>query len=242
MEKVSDAQEQTALSKSTARKVVAGFVVITAMPALILFLAAGRVDWWEAWLMIAVLAIATIASRVILLRTHPDLAMERARWTENRNIKNWDKRLMPIVALYGPALMWLVAGLDKRWNASPPLALELEIAAFVVGILGYLISIWAFLENKFFSAVVRIQTERGHSVISTGPYRWVRHPGYAGGLVSFLATPIALGTLWVFLPVVLTGIAIIARTALEDQTLQNELTGYREYAARVRYRLLPGVW
>jgi protein-S-isoprenylcysteine O-methyltransferase Ste14 len=70
----------------------------------------------------------------------------------------------------------------------------------------------------------------------------VRHPGYAGGLVSFLATPIALGTLWVFLPVVLTGIAIIARTALEDQTLQNELTGYREYAARVRYRLLPGVW
>jgi protein-S-isoprenylcysteine O-methyltransferase Ste14 len=149
---------------------------------------------------------------------------------------------MPIAALYGPALMWLVAGLDKRWNGSPSLAIELELAAFVVVILGYLISIWAFLENKFFSAVVRIQTERGHSVVSTGPYRWVRHPGYAGGLIGYLATPFALGTLWSFLPAVLTGIALIARTALEDQTLQNELTGYREYAARVRYRLLPGVW
>ncbi len=227
---------------TTVRRAVAGLVVITLMPAAILFIAAGRVDWWEAWVMIAVLALSMIASRVVMFRTHPDLAMERARWTEDRNIKAWDKYLMPLVALYGPALMWLVAGLDKRWNASPPLAIELEIAAFVVVILGYLISIWAFIENNFFSTVVRIQTERGHSVVSAGPYRWVRHPGYAGGFVGFLATPIALGTLWVFAPAVLTCIAIVARTALEDRTLQNELAGYREYAARVRYRLLPGVW
>ncbi|MBI5305028.1 MAG: isoprenylcysteine carboxylmethyltransferase family protein [Chloroflexi bacterium] len=242
MEKGLNAQEQTALSKSTIRKAVAGLVVITAFPAAIMFLAAGRLDWWEAWLMIGVLAISTIMSRVIMLRKYPELAMERARWTENRNTKAWDKQLMPIVALYGPALMWLVAGLDKRLSASPPLAVELEIAAFALVILGYLFSIWAFLENKFFSAVVRIQTERGHTVVNTGPYRWVRHPGYAGGIVGYLITPIALGTLWVFLPAVLTGIAVIARTALEDQTLQNELAGYREYAARVRYRLLPGVW
>jgi protein-S-isoprenylcysteine O-methyltransferase Ste14 len=242
MEQGSNVQTQSALTRSTIRKAVAGLIVITLLPAAIIFIAAGRVDWWEAWLLIVILALAMIASRVIMFRTHPELAMERARWTQDRNTKDWDKRLMPIAALYGPALMWLVAGLDKRWNGSPSLAIELELAAFVVVILGYLISIWAFLENKFFSAVVRIQTERGHSVVSTGPYRWVRHPGYAGGLIGYLATPFALGTLWSFLPAVLTGIALIARTALEDQTLQNELTGYREYAARVRYRLLPGVW
>lgn len=242
MEQGSNVQTQSALTRSTIRKAVAGLIVITLLPAAIIFIAAGRVDWWEAWLLIVIIALAMIASRVIMFRTHPELAMERARWTQDRNTKDWDKRLMPIAALYGPALMWLVAGLDKRWNGSPSLAIELELAAFVVVILGYLISIWAFLENKFFSAVVRIQTERGHSVVSTGPYRWVRHPGYAGGLIGYLATPFALGTLWSFLPAVLTGIALIARTALEDQTLQNELTGYREYAARVRYRLLPGVW
>jgi len=227
---------------ATIRKSVAGLVVITLLPSAIIFIAAGRVDWWEAWLLIVILALAMIASRVIMFRTHPELAMERARWTQDRNTKDWDKRLMPIAALYGPALMWLIAGLDKRWNASPPLALELEIAAFGVMILGYIISIWAFIENKFFSAVVRIQTERGHSVVSTGPYRWVRHPGYAGGLIGYLVTPIAIGTLWMYLPVMLTVVVTIARTALEDRTLQNELAGYREYAARVRYRLIPGVW
>jgi len=235
-------QPPAALPKATIRKAVAGFVVVTALPALILFLAAGRVDWWEAWAMIGVLAVTTVASRVIMFRTHPELALERARWMEDRNTKEWDKRLMPMVALYGPALMWLVAGLDKRWNASPPLAIELEIAAFAGVILGYAFSTWAFLANKFFSAVVRIQTERGHTVVSTGPYRWVRHPGYAGGLIGYWLTPLALGALWTFLPAVLTGLAVIARTALEDRTLQNELTGYREYAAQVRYRLLPGVW
>lgn len=224
------------------RKAVAGFVVVTALPALVMFLAAGRIDWWEAWAMICLNAFVTIISRVILLRIHPDLAMERARWTGVQDAKVWDKRLMPIVGLYGPLLMWLVAGFDKRWNGSPQIAIELEIAAFVLVMLGYVISVWAFLENKFFSAVVRIQTERGHTVVSTGPYAWVRHPGYAGGIVSYMMTPIALGTLWVFLPAVLTTIAVIVRTALEDKTLQVELPGYKEYVARVHNRLVPGLW
>ena len=224
------------------RKAVAGFVVVTALPAIIMFLAAGRIDWWEAWVMVCLNAFVTIVSRMILLRIHPDLAAERARWTGVQDAKPWDKLLMPIVGLYGPLLMWLVAGFDKRWDGSPQFAIELEIAAFALVILGYVISVWAFLENKFFSAVVRIQTERGHTVVSTGPYAWVRHPGYAGGIVSYMMTPIALGTLWVFLPAVLTSIALIVRTTLEDKTLQVELPGYKEYVARVRYRLMPGIW
>jgi len=147
---------------------------------------------------------------------------------------------MPIVAIYGPILMWLVAGLDKRWGGSP--LLSLELAAFVVVIAGYLFSTWALMINRFFSAVVRVQTDRGHTVVTTGPYRFVRHPGYAGALVGYLATPIALGTLWVFIPMLLTCIVLVVRTALEDKTLQQELPGYSEYNRRTRYRLLPGIW
>jgi protein-S-isoprenylcysteine O-methyltransferase Ste14 len=96
--------------------------------------------------------------------------------------------------------------------------------------------------NRFFSSVVRIQTDRGHTVATGGPYRFVRHPGYVGMMVSALGTTILLGSLWAFIPATLLIGLIIFRTALEDRTLQNELEGYKEYAARVRYRLLPGVW
>ena len=97
-------------------------------------------------------------------------------------------------------------------------------------------------ENRFFSSMVRIQTERGHQVISTGPYRWIRHPGYTGALLLYLATPIFLDSRWAFLPALFLTIVLLIRTNLEDKVLQNELEGYREYAKRVRYRLLPGVW
>jgi protein-S-isoprenylcysteine O-methyltransferase Ste14 len=98
------------------------------------------------------------------------------------------------------------------------------------------------MSNKFFSATVRIQKERGHTVVTGGPYQYIRHPGYAGGVMSDLATPVMLGSLWALIPAVLTGCLLVVRTALEDKTLKNELIGYKEYARQVRYRLLPGVW
>jgi protein-S-isoprenylcysteine O-methyltransferase Ste14 len=117
-----------------------------------------------------------------------------------------------------------------------------KIIALVVILAGYAWSSWALIENRFFSGVVRIQKERGHEVVSTGPYAIMRHPGYAGALLAYLATPTFLDSIWAFLPVVLIAILLIIRTNLEDRTLQEELDGYREYARRVRYRLLPGVW
>jgi len=96
--------------------------------------------------------------------------------------------------------------------------------------------------NKFFSTIVRIQKERGHTVQTGGPYRFVRHPGYASLLVSYLMIPIALGSLWAVIPAFVLVINLFVRTALEDRTLQNELEGYKNYAARVRYRFLPGIW
>jgi protein-S-isoprenylcysteine O-methyltransferase Ste14 len=98
------------------------------------------------------------------------------------------------------------------------------------------------IENRFFSGMVRIQAERGHQVVSSGPYRWMRHPGYAGALVTYLATPVFLDSLWAFLPVVFLAVVLVVRTKLEDKTLRDQLEGYRDYARKVRYRLLPGVW
>jgi len=107
---------------------------------------------------------------------------------------------------------------------------------------GYALGSYALIENAYFSGVVRIQADRGQHVVSSGPYRWLRHPGYAGTLLAYLATPFLLDSAWALLPALFLAAVLILRTRLEDQTLQAELDGYRDYAQRVRYRLLPGVW
>ena len=116
------------------------------------------------------------------------------------------------------------------------------MAGLVVFVLGMGLMTWAMIVNNFFSLVVRIQKDRGHTVVSSGPYAYVRHPGYIGGILFQLATPVMLGTLWALVPAGLAACLIVIRTVLEDKTLQAELDGYKDYAARVRYRLLPGVW
>ena len=118
----------------------------------------------------------------------------------------------------------------------------MELISLLVVALGYALWGWAMASNRYFSGLVRIQKERGHTVSTAGPYRLVRHPGYAGLILWTLATPLALGTLWAFVPAGLTVVAIVVRTALEDSTLRKELAGYDNYARQVRYRLLPGVW
>lgn len=116
------------------------------------------------------------------------------------------------------------------------------MVALAVLVGGYALGTYAMMENRFFSGVVRIQTDRGHYVVSTGSYRWIRHPGYAGALAAYLATPILLDSIWAFLPAFLVTAVPVVRIRLEDRTLQQRLDGYREYAGGVRYRLLPGVW
>jgi protein-S-isoprenylcysteine O-methyltransferase Ste14 len=170
------------------------------------------------------------------------LIAERARFTSAEGIKSWDKVLVLIIGIIGPLAVFLVAGLDERNAWSPEVALALQIAAIVPFILGAALATWAMLENPFFSSVVRIQKERGQSVISSGPYRFVRHPSYSGSILSWLVTPVMLGTLWAFIPAILIIVLLVIRTALEDRTLQAELNGYADYARQTRYRLLPGVW
>lgn len=138
--------------------------------------------------------------------------------------------------------MLLGAGLDRRFEWSPPLPMQVAAAALAVIALCAVLTIWAMAANRFFSGLVRIQSERGHTTVTGGPYRWLRHPGYAATILADLAAPLVLGSLWALIPGGLTGAIIVIRTALEDRTLQAELAGYREYTRRVRYRLLPGVW
>ena len=159
----------------------------------------------------------------------------------HEDAKPWDKTLAPLVGL-GGALVPLVAGLDARFSSSADFGLPIELAALGVLVGGFALASYALIENAYFSGMVRIQTDRGQHVISSGPYRWVRHPGYAGALLAYLATPFLLDSLWTFVPALFLTVVLIIRTNLEDKTLQAELDGYRDYAQRVRYRLLPGVW
>lgn len=212
-------------------------IVIPFLPLLISW----HWDWWEAWVYAAVGILGFAISRALAARRHPDIIAERARFMQHADAKSWDKVLAPLVGL-GGGLIPLVAGLDARFGWSATSSAPIKIMSLVIILAGYALSSYALIENRFFSGMVRIQADRNHQVVSAGPYRWMRHPGYAGALWSYLATPLFLDSWWAFLPVLLLAIVLVIRTNLEDRTLQDELEGYREYTRRVRYRLLPGVW
>jgi protein-S-isoprenylcysteine O-methyltransferase Ste14 len=212
-------------------------VVVPCLPLLISW----RWDWWEAWVYAIISILGFAISRALAARRHPDLLTERARFMRHENAAAWDRLLAPLVGL-GGGLIPLVAGLDALFGWSPTFSLPAKIVSLIIILAGYTLGSYALIQNRYFSGMVRIQTNRGHQVVSTGPYRWVRHPGYAGALLTYLATPVFLDALWAFLPVVFLMIVLVIRTELEDRTLQDRLEGYCDYARRVRYRLLPGVW
>jgi protein-S-isoprenylcysteine O-methyltransferase Ste14 len=198
-------------------------------------------DWWEAWVYAITTIIAFALSRVIAARRHPDIIAERAGFLQHENTKPWDKRLASL-ALLGGSLIPLVAGLNALYAWSPLFSLPVKIALLVLILAGYVLGSYAFIENAFFSAEVRLQADRGHQVVSSGPYRWIRHPGYAGSLLTTLVIPLFLDSLWALLPAVFSIILLVIRTNLEDKALTDELEGYGDYTKRVRYRLVPGVW
>jgi protein-S-isoprenylcysteine O-methyltransferase Ste14 len=229
--------QQKIISPRVVVQVLFFVVVIPFLPLLISW----HWDWWEAWVYALSGILSFAISRVLVARRHPDLIAERARFMQHEDAKPWDKALAPLLGL-GGGLVLLVAGLDTLFDWSPPFSLIVKILALAIVVAGYVLGSYALIENRFFSGVVRIQTDRGHQVVSSGPYRWIRHPGYAGALLTYLATPLFLDSPWAYLPTVFITVVLVFRTALEDQVLQAELEGYRAYAQRVRYRLLPGVW
>jgi protein-S-isoprenylcysteine O-methyltransferase Ste14 len=227
-------------SMITPRVILQLLFFIVAIPFLPLLISR-QWDWWEAWVYAIISILGFVISRVLATRRNPDLIAERLRTTQHEDTQPWDKQLAPFLGL-GGVLVMVVAGLDALLDWSPPYSLPVKIIALIVILLGYVLGSYALIENRFFSGVVRLQTDRGHQVVSSGPYRWIRHPGYAGAFLTYLATPLFLDSSWAFLPTVFVVILFIIRTNLEDRFLQDQLEGYRDYAKRVRYRLLPGVW
>ncbi len=218
------------------------FAAFTLLLPMVLFIAAGRLGWVWGWVYVGVAVFFTFVSRIIVIHTNPDLIAERAQSLEREDVKGWDRLIIFLLVLVGPLATMIVAGLDERFGWSPQIPLVLQLVALAIMMLGYVIGVWAMAVNRYYSAVVRIQKDRGQTVVTDGPYRLVRHPSYVAGIVSYLATPTMLGSLWALIPCSLVAVVTIIRTVLEDKTLLEELDGYKEYARRVRYRLLPGIW
>jgi len=213
-----------------------------ALHAVVLLACGGDWGWWQAWTYSLLFVSAGIGFRLRAERRHPGLMAEREQLLEAPGIKPWDRLLAPLMALSLGLPLFIVAGLDHRFTWSPHFPIWLNVLGLVLATAGYGFAGWAFLENRFFSAVVRIQKERGHVVCDTGPYRIVRHPGYAGSVLPPFAMALALDSVWVLIPAAAALVIAVARTALEDRTLQEELPGYRAYTDRVRYRLIPGIY
>jgi protein-S-isoprenylcysteine O-methyltransferase Ste14 len=211
-----------------------GFLLVL---GLALFLPGG-IGWWQGWLFFLVFVLEIALAALYLWRRNPEIFVARSKI--HSGTKPWDK--VVIFFLFSSLMtIFPVAGLDSRfqWSAVPTWLIVLGYVLWTIGMLG---SIWVEAVNKFAEPSVRIQTERGHTVVDTGPYRLVRHPMYATAFLLFFGFALALGSFWGLVPAAVASLVLIVRTALEDRMLQNELVGYRQYAQRVCYRLVPHVW
>lgn len=203
----------------------------------IFLLAAGKWDWFWAWLYTGIFVVYDLGTIAFV---DPGLLVERA--ARHKDAKAWDQPFVLFAAALLPMFAGIVAGLDLRFGWLPEVSTTVQWIATAFYALGLAIVLWAMWANSFFSAVVRIQTDRGHTVATGGPYRIVRHPGYVGASLFTVAMAPMLGSVWALIPAVLAAILYVIRTKREDDTLQEELPGYREFTQQTRYRLIPGVW
>jgi len=234
---VNEGAAQTATPRQWIR-----LVVVYLLIPVILLISGGDLGWWQAWIYSLLIVAAGIGGRILAEQRHPGLMAERQNVENIQKAKAWDKVLAPLMAVSITFPMVIVAGLDHRYNWSPEFPPWLIVIGFILISLGYAFAAWSLVENRFFYSVVCIQTNRGHVVCDSGPYRFVRHPGYAGNVLPLFGIVLALGSAWSMIPAAVASIITVIRTVLEDLTLQEELPGYRDYARRVRFRLIPGIY
>jgi len=206
------------------------------------FLASGNWYWWQAWVWAGVCLLAILISRIVALRINPGLARERLSAAEQANTQVWDKFIVPWIGVYLPFFQVLFAGLDQRWYWSAPFPLPLTIIGLVFLLFGYALGTWAMAVNAYFSYPTWLQPERGQVVVNTGPYRFVRHPAYSGGIFGVIGVALLLGSWWAFVPALVYTILVFVRTGLEDRFLIVNLPGYAEFSKTTRFRLFPGIW
>jgi len=206
---------------------------------IILFPAAGKIDWIWAWIFMGIYTISIIINSILLFQTNPETIAERGNPKE---IKKWDAIVSGIWGLIQFVVIPLIAGLDFRFSWTKDFDVRWNIIGGLVFALGLGIFGWAMITNAYFSTAVRIQEDRGQRVCRNGPYQFIRHPGYAGTFLQSIGIPILLGSVWAIIPGIIAVICMTIRTYLEDATLQRELEGYQEYSREVRFRLVPGIW
>lgn len=215
------------------------FVAVALLIGLLLFLPAGTLQWPGAWAYLGSLLVFTTLSTV-LYRKSPELLEERR--SASKKAKAWDKPIVLLAVVVLPLILLILAGLDRRWSWTQSISPLASLIALIVMLLANSLVYGSMRTNAYFSSFARIQSERGHRVVSSGPYRYVRHPGYSGLIVGSLAGPVLLGSM----AALYVGLAIAAlyvlRTALEDRMLRTELEGYQDYVENVRFRLLPLIW
>jgi len=233
--------DQTAVQTLTVYQWIRLILTYLLIP-LVLLVIGWDFGWWQAWVFSLLIIAAGIGGRMWAERRHPGLLAERQNVYKAPGVKPWDKVLAPLMAVSISFPLFIVAGLDHRYEWSPVFPIWLNIFGFILIAIGYTFAVWALAENRFFSSMMRIQMDRGHVVCDSGPYRIVRHPGYAGNILPLPGIVLALGSGWTLIPAAVALIIAVIRTEMEDRTLQEELPGYREYARHVRYRLLPGIY
>ncbi|MGB8494532.1 MAG: isoprenylcysteine carboxylmethyltransferase family protein [Candidatus Acidiferrum sp.] len=207
--------------------------------SVILFVAAGRVNWKRGWIYVGLYVCTLVIGEIVVSVKSPRILKERAK--RHANTKTFDKIIVPLIVVTF-FLFPVVAGLDVGRFGWSHVGLQAVFAGLPLYLMGGLLVPWTMIVNPHLEKTVRIQEERGHQVVRSGPYAVVRHPLYAGVILQSLGVPLLLGSLWSYLPVAATICLFVVRTALEDRTLRNELPGYAEYAMSTRYRLLPGIW
>jgi protein-S-isoprenylcysteine O-methyltransferase Ste14 len=213
-----------------------------AMLPVVILVPAGTWRWWEAWALFGIYLLYSVVAVAYLTRHDPELLSERLKGNLNEGQKRWDKIVMILMITAGLGIL-IVPGFDvMRLAWTQRLPMWVEIVGLAIHLPCFIMIGAVLRENTFLSQVVKIDEQRGHHVIATGPYALVRHPMYVAAIFMIFGMPLALGSRWGLVPAAVMVVLLIIRTALEDRTLHAELPGYPEYAKTTRYRLIPGIW
>ncbi|HUS73794.1 MAG TPA: isoprenylcysteine carboxylmethyltransferase family protein [Sedimentisphaerales bacterium] len=227
--------------KKSGIKIIVGTFLGPFIQGTLLFVSAGHINIPRAWVYLVVSFVGMFGGITLVGKVNPELLNHRGQWKKKTDTKRWDKFLVFAFGITGFYILPVVIGLDIRFQWSY-LGINFTIAGIVLFIVGSTLVHWAMIVNTHFETTVRIQKDRGHKVITTGPYKMVRHPGYVGAILWAVSAPLIIGSVYGLIPAGIAGLVLIIRTSLEDKTLQTELNGYAEYAGTVKYRLLPGIW
>lgn len=239
MENKEENKERQKLNRYGVRGILLWYFMIFAA-FITLLICSGKTDWLNAWIYLIVSIVYTTIIFIVLGIINPEMVNERGKLGK-QGTKPFDKVFytlwMPLVLLSMLIIAW--DAVRFQWTFMP---LWIMILGVIITIPAFILGLSAMLSNPYFELTVRIQEDRNHKVITTGAYKIVRHPGYAGEIINLIATPLILGSIWGFIPIGIIIIIFIIRTALEDRTLRNELPGYEQYAKKTRYRLFPYIW